>query len=445
MLRGLSGLSAAFVLALTTPAMAQAFRWPLLPLEIEEPHAVVVADFNLDGLPDFATAQFAGSSQFILDDLSIVLATPAGGYEPPLLVKGGRAFTDLGVGDFDLDGRPDIVATNQLDPWLRIFDNASGWTWCGAQGAIVADALAVGDMNGDGRPDVVVADSWTSQARVFLTDAGGCPTAPLSFATGEGPIDVDVADFDGDGVLDVVTCNQSDGTLSLLRGDGTGALLPATSFALGSMPTALVAADLDADGDSDVAVSTFSPDSVLPLLGDGAGGLTGGASTSFVDTTPTRLVAADLDADGNTDLVTALKGVGSTPVDGFAVLRGTGGGRFAPPVVHFQLLENAGALAVADMDDDGGLDVLLDVIDDSNEFLSRDWMLIVPGDGAGGFPEPEDPELPEGSVLAPPPAAETRMRGARGSPMRRAAASAARSTLAGAGRASASHRARMRA
>ena len=395
MSRRLTGLLAVLLLSPTAPAAGQQFRWPLWPLNQffgEASSAVVVADFDLDGRPDFATAQFES------DTLSISLAAPGGGFEPPIVVDVGNAYTDLGIGDFDLDGRPDLVATNQLDPWLRVFDNDGGWTWCGAQGAIVADALAVGDMNGDGRPDVVVADSWTHQAKVFLTDAGGCPSAPLSFATGAKPVDVALADFDGDGVLDVVTCNQTAETLSLLRGDGSGALLPATSVALGSVPFGLVAADLDQDGDADVAVASYAgTGAVRPWFGDGAGGLTGGPSIGLADAPASRLVAADLDADGNTDLVAALAGLVSG--GGFAVIRGTGGGGFAAPVVHVQALESAGAFAVADMDEDGRLDVLLDAVDDSIPG-APDAILIVPGDGAGGFPEPEELPLPESTALA---------------------------------------------
>jgi hypothetical protein len=377
-------LSLGALIVLVASAQAQDFRWPLDAIAGKDPRAVVVADFDLDGRPDFATAQYDSNS------VSIVLASPGGDIEAPILLEVGKQYSDLGVGDFDLDGRPDLVATNRLDPWLRIFDNDSGWTWCGAQGAIVADALAVGDMDGDGRPDVVVADSFSNVARVFLTDANGCPTAPLAFATGTKPIDVALADLDGDGALDVVTCNETVSTLSLLRGDGTGALLPATSVAVGSVPTALVAADLDQDGDADVAVSSSATRKVRLFFGDGAGGLAGGASTTFpAFTKPARVVADDLDADGLADLVVVSAASSS---GGFGVMRGTGGGVFAAPVMHFSPLANGGALAVADMDEDGRLDVLLDATDDS--------IFVALGDGAGGFPTPAGPAMPQDAIYS---------------------------------------------
>ncbi|HEU4840273.1 MAG TPA: VCBS repeat-containing protein, partial [Ilumatobacteraceae bacterium] len=250
-------------LGLAAATTAQDFPLPLHRIEGKDPRAVVVADFDLDGHPDFASAQF------VTDEIAIVLAEPGGDYEPPILLEVGNGYTDIGVGDFDLDGRPDLVATNQLDPWLRIFDNDGRWTWCGAQGAVVANALAVGDMDGDGRPDVVVADSFTNQAQVVITAPSGCPAAPVGYATGTKPVDVAVADFDGDGALDVVTCNETAATLSLLRGDGSGGLLPATSVAVGSTPTALAAADLDQDGDVDVDKGTLQlgADGVDPHTG----------------------------------------------------------------------------------------------------------------------------------------------------------------------------------
>jgi hypothetical protein len=369
-------------LCLASAAAAQDYPLPVHALGGKDPRAVVVADFDLDGRPDFASAQF------IADRVAIVLAAPGGDFEPPIQLEVGNGYTDLGVGDFDLDGRPDLVATNQLDPWLRIFDNDSGWTWCGATGAIVANALAVGDIDGDGRPDVVVADSFSNLAQVFLTTPSGCPGAPVGFATGAKPVDVVVADFDGDGALDVVTCNETAATLSLLRGDGAGGLLPATSVAVGFTPTALVAADLDQDGDADVAVSGSAASKVRPFLGDGAGGLLGGTSLSFPGTKPGRLVAADLDDDGLLDLVVAQ--LYTATAGGFAVLRGTGGGTFAAPAGQYFAVGNSGALAVADMDEDGRLDVLLDETDDS--------IFIAPGDGTGGFLGPPGPQMPETSV-----------------------------------------------
>ena len=371
-------------LCLAAAAAGQDYPLPLHAIGGKDPRAVVVADFNLDGRPDFASAQF------ISDRVSIVLAAPGGDFEPPLQLEVGNAYTDLGVGDFDLDGRPDLVATNQLDPWLRIFDNDSGWTWCGAQGAIVASALAVGDLDGDGRPDVVVADSFSNLAQVFLTTSSGCPGAPVGFATGAKPVDVALADLDGDGVLDVVTCNETAATLSVLRGDGAGGLLPATSVAVGSTPTALVAADLDQDGDIDVAVSSSATRKVRLFFGDGAGGLVGGASTTFpFGTKPARLVAADLDADGRPDLVVASAGASAS---GFGLMRGTGGGVFAAPVMHFTPLVNSGALAAADMDEDGRPDVLLDATDDS--------IFVAPGDGAGGFLTPQGPDMPVDTIAS---------------------------------------------
>jgi hypothetical protein len=259
-----------------------------------------------------------------------------------------------------------------------------------ATGAIVASALAVGDIDGDGRPDVVVADSFSNLARVFLTTPSGCPGAPVGFATGAKPVDVVLADLDGDGALDVVTCNETAATLSVLRGDGSGALLPATSVAVGFAPDGAGAADLDQDGDADVAVSGSTASKVRPFLGDGAGEPGRRHLAELPRHQAGRLVAADLDDDGLLDLVAAQ--LYTATAGGFAVLRGTGGGTFAAPAGQFFAVGNSGALAVADMDEDGRLDVLLDENDDS--------IFIAPGDGAGGFTGPPGPDMPPDTIVS---------------------------------------------
>ena len=67
-------------------------------------------------------------------------------------------------------------------------------------------SVAVGDFNGDGRPDLVVAGNGgeSGGVAVLLGDGDGTFQSPLGYAAGKTPEAAALGDFNGDGRLDVV-------------------------------------------------------------------------------------------------------------------------------------------------------------------------------------------------------------------------------------------------
>ena len=377
----------ALVASLTaTRSGAQDFRWPLHDTGGSQPRAIVAGDFDQDGRPDLASANSSSHS------VSVLLAATGGGFEAPLELEQGIQPIDLVSADFDLDGFPDLALVDrfQFPESLKILHAATGWSACGVRGPLEGRALDVGDVDADRRPDLVAVDVSQSLVLVSLTDASGCPTDPSSFATGSKPVGIVLADLDGDGALDVVTCNETSADLALHLGDGAGGFSAPTTVAIGAVPVAVAAADLDGDGAMDVAAASAVSQQVSVFLGDGAGGLAAPLVLSTGIGHPNGLVAADVDADGAVDIVVAFDA--NTGIGGFGLLRNLGSGAFAPVATHFTALKHAGALAVADVDRDGRLDVLLDATSNS--------IVVLPGDGQGGFPEPPSIALPAGTNVS---------------------------------------------
>jgi hypothetical protein len=125
-----------------------------------------------------------------------------------------------------------------------------------------------------------------------------------------------------------------------------------------------------------VDLVAWDPDAqrISAWLGDGAGGLDPGPA--FAASTVVTLALADLDGDGRADLVT-LDEPGIAESGPVRVRLATGGGAFGPPAT---VAANGTALAVADMDGDGALDVV------AGTFVSFTALEVFLGTGAGTFP-----------------------------------------------------------
>src|SRR4029453_12427051 len=72
------------------------------------PIQLAVGDFNLDGKPDLAVANLTSN------DVSILLNNGSGGFTQPPGSPAGPFLTDesVAVGDFNLDGNPDLAVLN---------------------------------------------------------------------------------------------------------------------------------------------------------------------------------------------------------------------------------------------------------------------------------------------------------------------------------------------
>jgi hypothetical protein len=96
----------------------------------------------------------------------------------------------VGSGDFDGDGRPDLVFLAELDydlgksakieeastVWIVRNEGGSSWslaTTHGMEGVVIGDALEVADLDRDGRPDLVLACNSTGWRRFVLFNEGG--------------------------------------------------------------------------------------------------------------------------------------------------------------------------------------------------------------------------------------------------------------------------------
>lgn len=263
---------------------------------------VIVGDFNRDGRPDFAVT---GASSFtvVINDGNRRFHSGAS----YLLQQ--SPFQNTGVaGDFNGDGRVDLVLKTPigLQAMLGTGNGTFGYgpfTFVpGVPGALTS--LDVANLDSDGRPDVVASDGGTQQVIALINrgDAGFSWKSSVSVPV--LPSTVKAADLNHGGYDSVVVLpevNAPGWSVASVLNDGTGNLSAPRYFNGGFANPAGVLGDFNRDGNADVvSVNTFSGDIVvLAGVGDGTFRPGGTFKTSFNAQTP---VVADFDRDGRADI-----------------------------------------------------------------------------------------------------------------------------------------------
>src|ERR1039457_4590669 len=138
-------------------------------------------------------------------------------------------------GDFNGDGKPDLTIANQNDNTVTVLLGNGTGGFTAAPGSpirvgYVPQSVAIGDFNRDGKPDLVVTNADNNNVTVLLGNGtGGFTAAPGSpFPTGIWPSAVAVGDFNGDGKLDLAIANTNSNNLTVLLGNGAGGFTAAT-------------------------------------------------------------------------------------------------------------------------------------------------------------------------------------------------------------------------
>lgn len=206
----------------------QTMNWEVVPLELTR-----AATISVDPIIGSAEAGIVGER--FVSGCRILQHTPAGVWKTIDGPRTARNYLEMQLRDINGDGHSDLV-TSSGEIFLRLPDGKlpqtasltlerpfGEWTF-----------LAIGDFNGDGRPDIVQlgTDSDHVKAAVFYNTGDSAhpfhekPDDILDLGTGFGPIrdGPTVGDFIGDGIDDLVVGAGQGKQVLILPGSKTGGL-----------------------------------------------------------------------------------------------------------------------------------------------------------------------------------------------------------------------------
>ncbi len=255
--------------------------------------AVKAVDLDADGRLDVAVAHAD------LDD-RILLVDGAGGAR---VLARQRGVLQLEFVDVDLDGDLDLVTrAGQPAGPLSWFENLGGAFGPRTEiTSISAAPVRVGDLDLDGDPDLVATDR--GDALWFPNDGAGFgPGRPIGPASATA-----LADLDGDGDLDLATSTYGVG-VGWRANDGGGTFGAERPLDQPLTFGVVDAQDVDGDGDADLVLGEYRRVLWLENLADGVFATTAQALETQDFDEPHHARSVDVDADGTLDLVVGWEG-----------------------------------------------------------------------------------------------------------------------------------------
>ena len=226
----------------------------------------VVGDLNNDGREDIVSLRVMSPTP----GFDVVLANGDGTYAAPVpyyFPQNTSMGESLVLADVNSDGKLDVLVSAGTAGYYEYLNNGDGTFHLQATflppGADGFYRMAVGDFNHDGRPDLVINchgqyGGGDGLCVYFSNPDGGFGVGPRTAINESAAQDLLVGDFDGDGKADVATVNNgtaSSTTVDFWYGDGAGNFQEVGGAGTDSPQVAYAVGDIDGDGKTDLVGS----------------------------------------------------------------------------------------------------------------------------------------------------------------------------------------------
>ena len=301
----------------------------------------IAADLNADSRPDLAGA---GANA-----VSVMLGNGDGTFRPKTDFPLGMQTQAVAAGDFNSDGRMDLMVTLNTPQFSLALLTGTGTgtfnapTFFPNTSGFDSPAIAATDLNGDGKLDLVVMHTiscFTAPCRasrsitILLGTGNGTFQTPSEIDVGTGPMAMAVLDLNRDGIKDVAI-GGGNTELSILLGVGNGTFTrqPVVTLVPGgdlfSACNDIGVGDLNRDGIQDLVVPLGNGNGNAILIGNGNGTFQVRSRIQIDETfAPLHVAVADYNRDGLLDIARTM---GDGTIGLLQILRGNGDGTFQAP------------------------------------------------------------------------------------------------------------------
>ena len=220
----------------------------------------------------------------------------------------------IDVGDYNADGRLDVLIGGQMDMVLTPFANSGDGNWTQQNDGIIMGRASTlqgyfVDINRDGFLDLTA--NLRDGVWVYLGDGNGGWTdssagLPVESGTSDSPFSLDWGDFNNDGFVDLALCTvgNDDSRVYAFAGDGTGNWTDSSE----GLPTSGTAyrtiklADMNQDKYDDIVGLT--PSGIIETyLATETGGWVKSQNTLQGNAQGHRLEVGDFDHNGHRDII----------------------------------------------------------------------------------------------------------------------------------------------
>jgi hypothetical protein len=245
-------------------------------------------------------------------------------------------------GDFNNDGKQDIVIANKEDDNVSLLTGNDDGTFNDASGFSVGDMplTVISDyFNQDDYPDLATSNFGSDNLSVLLGNGDGTFQTAVNYNSGITTRCIQSEDFNGDGYQDLAVTNRDNFSVSILIGRGDGVFNDAIEFSTGQIkPRLLVAGKFNSDTTVDLAFTHAEP---VELRGDIVGILPGNGDGTFgnviianVDVighfqNATSISEGDFNKDNIPDLAVGVDVTGSEETDYVSILLNNGDASFS--------------------------------------------------------------------------------------------------------------------
>ncbi len=312
------------------------------------PYDVASGDFNQDGKTDLVTANKGSNG------ISILIGDGNGGFSSPADLVTGTGPQSVTADDFNGDGKLDLATANYDSRNISVFLGNGNGSFAPAINYATGQnpcMVKTGDFNGDGKVDLVTANFVVTCVSVLYGNGDGTFPSKTDFFLGFSALAVATGDFNADGKTDLVTTNGNN-SINVWQGNGDGTFFPAFNYPVGNIPQSVAVGDFNRDGKDDLAVANKISHHISILTGDGAGHFTSSGNYAIA-VKPYMVKVADFNGDGILDLVTSNVYEYSFSV---TVLLGKKDGTFAEGV-YFPIEGVSYSVLAADFNRDGKADI----------------------------------------------------------------------------------------